>query len=250
MKVALCLSGQLRTFEKTYELIYNNIIVPNNADVFIHSWITDENTYFGTDPSRIYITDDNSHLKALELYKPKKYLFEKPKSFKNYHHLKIPIGWQNTCKSNIINPSAHIATQTVSMFYGIYKCNELKEDYANENNITYDAVIRLRFDAIIPKQILISNFNLNNLYYQNLNHPDNIISDWINIGNNNIMNIFSSIFLYIGFLNNLKQNEHTYVSIHPDPDCFWGNEYLIYEIIKRFSIKSLPYDFKASLLYK
>jgi hypothetical protein len=35
-KVALCISGQPRSALETFSLIYENIIVPNNADVFIH----------------------------------------------------------------------------------------------------------------------------------------------------------------------------------------------------------------------
>lgn len=36
MKVAICISWQPRCALETYPLIYENIIIPNNADVFIH----------------------------------------------------------------------------------------------------------------------------------------------------------------------------------------------------------------------
>jgi hypothetical protein len=36
MKVAVCLSGQPRNANDTFGFIMNNIIKPNNADVFIH----------------------------------------------------------------------------------------------------------------------------------------------------------------------------------------------------------------------
>ena len=38
MKIALCISGQPRSFEKGYEYHYKNIIENNDVDVFIHTW--------------------------------------------------------------------------------------------------------------------------------------------------------------------------------------------------------------------
>ncbi len=40
MKVAVCLFGHLRTYKKCYKSIIKNIIHPNNADVFMHTWDT------------------------------------------------------------------------------------------------------------------------------------------------------------------------------------------------------------------
>ena len=38
MKVALCLAGHMRSYERTIDDWKANIIQPLNADVFIHSW--------------------------------------------------------------------------------------------------------------------------------------------------------------------------------------------------------------------
>jgi len=39
IKIALCLSGQPRFFERGYEFIKKNIIDPNdNVDIFTHLW--------------------------------------------------------------------------------------------------------------------------------------------------------------------------------------------------------------------
>ena len=38
LKVAIMLTGHLRTFEKTYPTILKNLILPLSADVFIHTW--------------------------------------------------------------------------------------------------------------------------------------------------------------------------------------------------------------------
>jgi len=44
-KVALCISGQPRRALETFPFINENIIKPNNADVFIHMHYDDENLY-------------------------------------------------------------------------------------------------------------------------------------------------------------------------------------------------------------
>jgi len=45
MRVALCLSGQPRNALYTFSYIYNNIIKPNNADVFMHLNFENDNRY-------------------------------------------------------------------------------------------------------------------------------------------------------------------------------------------------------------
>ena len=45
MRVAVCLSGQPRNALITYEYIFQNIIQPNNADVFIHMNYDENNLY-------------------------------------------------------------------------------------------------------------------------------------------------------------------------------------------------------------
>ena len=37
-KIALCLSGYLRTFEECYPSILKNIIADNDVDIFIHTY--------------------------------------------------------------------------------------------------------------------------------------------------------------------------------------------------------------------
>ena len=45
MKVALCLSGQPRNALSAFNEIYNNIIEPNNADVFMYLNFDNDNRY-------------------------------------------------------------------------------------------------------------------------------------------------------------------------------------------------------------
>ena len=75
----------------------------------------------------------------------------------------------------------------------------MKEDYSVQNNVKYDFVIKLRYDVSPSIKI---NFNdkllqKNILYYQNLNQPLNMISDWFAMGSNDIINVWGSMYFYI-----------------------------------------------------
>jgi hypothetical protein len=90
------------------------------------------------------------------------------------------------------------------MYYSIFKCNELKETYANENGIVYDYVIRVRFDFLPKQPIYCMSIDPNFIYYVAMSQPDDLISDWLNMGSNAIMNIYESLYLNMEYLNTLQ----------------------------------------------
>ena len=47
MKIALCFSGQPRSYEKGYEYYKKNLLDHYDVDVFIHTWDTDDMDWFG-----------------------------------------------------------------------------------------------------------------------------------------------------------------------------------------------------------
>ena len=61
MKIALCFSGQTRSFEKGYEYFKRNLLDHYDVDVYIHSW------------KRTAVEGESC---VNGLYKPKDYLFE------------------------------------------------------------------------------------------------------------------------------------------------------------------------------
>ena len=253
MKVAVCLSGQLRTFDKTYNSIIENLVKPNNADVFIHSW-DETNISTGIDKSRIYACNTNNIDKVLTYFNPQKYVFDKPMDFIEYNDLHVSDGWIDTIMKmhNMSREDAkqHCIRNTCSMFYSIYKCNELKNTYANENNFEYDYIIRCRFDLKIKKPIYISQFSNNKLYYHNLNQQDNMVSDWFNISNNNNMNIYSDVFKNIYTLNNLTEKTRCdNISFRGSSQFTWGNEYLIREILHINKIEKQIHNFDIEPIY-
>ncbi len=242
MKVAVCISGQMRSFEKCYSNIYENIIKPNNADVFIHTWYDENNLRIeGVDPKRhnIYY-EKGDDVKVIDLYKPKSYLIETPIYFRN-PNIKIPEKYIERIKTmrqnNIKDESIH---HSYSMFYSIFKCNQIKEEYSYKNNIYYDCVIKIRFDIRPTEPLLCLNYDMNYIYYAEINQPDELISDWINMGSTEIMNIYSSTFLHLEYLNNFKyfkKEQRINNTCYPSDECSWGNEHLIRDIMLLFNIQ-------------
>lgn len=138
MRVALCISGQPRSVARVYPAIYENIIAPNNADVYIHSWIDDN--IKGKKPVAAggHVASDtiphNIEKIILDLYKPKNYIFEPQIEFdeKNYNERKL----------QSIRPKF-----SISQRYSIMKSIGLTE------GVEYDAIIRMRFDWKIHNRI-------------------------------------------------------------------------------------------------
>jgi len=193
-KVAVCLSGHLRTFEKTFKSLRDNLINPLNCDVFIHTWETlgSENSKGGSDQSSS-ITTTKSKLSLInEVYSPKKINIER--FDKDYF---INLG------NKIIVPEkerifvvGHLGYH-FAMFYSILKSNDLKSEYEIENNFKYDYVIRIRPDIFLESRIDRSIFPVNpkiitvpiiaQYCYEGMN-------DQIGIGSSDNMNIYCSLF--------------------------------------------------------
>lgn len=197
-KVAICLSGQPRCIEKVFPSIKKLIVDPNNADVFIHSWY---------DPSSVGTKFDGAvwagELEAIrpdldriivDLYKPTRYIFEVQRKF--------DISIYNRQTIDILENKQNLFT-TKSMFYSIFRSNELKKEYEINNNFVYDYTIRCRFDIEFFNEINIDNYK-DMLDDNSIIMPDDIPSSAWNIacndnfafGKSKVMDIYSSFYLH------------------------------------------------------
>lgn len=144
MKVALLLTGQPRFLTgESYESIKKEILRNYDVDVFCHTW-WEPDTIYQTAPwsglGTIKISGDVP--KIIEtIYSPKVLKVEKPKSPQDFSNLQV---FKNT---------SHITTpyNLSSMYLSIQKCYEIFRDYSESNNISYDWVIRLRYDGFVEK---------------------------------------------------------------------------------------------------
>lgn len=246
MRVAVCLSGQMRSFKECYPNIYQYIIQPNNADVFLHSWYDEEQLHqLASDTKRTNTTfqrGDDQEL--LRLYQPKAYCIEKPFSFFN-PKMEIPMAFMTRAAGMMGEPSPnetvyrHVVNTTYSMMYSIFKCNQLKEEYAYKNNLYYDVVIKLRYDVIVEQPLLCAEYPIDAIYYPDLGHPDELIADWINMGSTPIMNVHASTFLHLEYIHKFQYFplEVRYPNtLYPSERCTWGNEHLLRDMMTLFNI--------------
>lgn len=121
MKVALCISGQARTWEQNRSNIIDNVISNYNCKIFTATDVP----LAGITPERsIFIPD-------LDVYKNKLEKITKHHHWGN-HNGPIPI---------------------LKWMYKLYKCNELKKEFEQESDEIFDIVIRMRPDTVFTKKV-------------------------------------------------------------------------------------------------
>jgi len=150
MRIALCISGQPRTWEKCYQNWFDNIMPGVEKDVFFHLWDYNSlpsiiNVIPGAPPNYDKkISDDEKNL-IVETLKPKEYKFDNKEFSKHSHDpslinefVRTPLAWY--CRSQ---------------YYSLWYAAQLKRQYELENNFDYDIVFRMRTDLIFldPVQV-------------------------------------------------------------------------------------------------
>jgi hypothetical protein len=173
MKIALCLSGQPRSFEKGYEYHKKNLLDHYDVDVFIHSWMYPED-----------LLD-----KIEDLYKPADMNYE------------LPLNEEYFKKYNVANHQ-YPAYNTTQMFYGVFMSNHICKKYAQTLNIKYDVVIRSRFDFAINVKLNYEEVQANLIYVPNCrqNPEHTVANDQYAYGTPEVMNLYAQTYNNIDFL--------------------------------------------------
>jgi hypothetical protein len=257
-KVALCISGQPRKALETYPYINEYIIKPNNADVFIHMHHDSNQLYMEklhADNGNCILTESIDK-EVIQLYSPKRVLVESPRNFQkpnicipekrleNMKHMNRHKNWGDE------QHRIHIVKQLTSMYYSIYKANELKEVYANESGFVYDYVIRIRFDLMPLEPIICQKLDPLYIHYLELNQQDDLISDWINISSNAVMNIYASLYLNMEYLNTFqyyKKEERQPNLLEPSDICGGLSEHMLRDLMYLYKIPKMAMHIKCHL---
>jgi hypothetical protein len=182
MKIAFCFSGIARSIEKTKDQ-WLSIMDGYDADVYASFWDFNDRDEL------------DAREKFAEIYSPKQMEVENFQSFNETtlnmfrENLQIPTNLNFSTQTYVYN------LNVISMYYKIWRANML----ANSGN--YDIIVRCRTD-LFPKDRI--SFKINDM----LNLPVGYtwISSWKNsggpsdsfaYGNKEMMNFYSSIFLFI-----------------------------------------------------
>lgn len=152
--------GEIRGSPEIWKNVYRNLIMPYNADVFMHhvyydkellSTVASQNGDFNW-----YYDKKGTHLKPpvelFEIFKPKKMLLESRPTYDLdiYHKIK------ETRSENKTTPLQYHAIRNQAE--SRKKTIQLKKDYEKEHSFKYDIVINTRLDLriLFPLKLYIS----------------------------------------------------------------------------------------------
>ena len=192
MKIAMCIGGLPRFIKESHSLFSKYLVGFEDMDIFVHSWSESEND----NPENIDLkqgTTGNSENKTRletvnmisDVYKPTGYLYE-------------PQKWD-------LSPNGIKAEEFVhwSMFYSICRANEIKKQYELENNISYDCVIRTRFDCGLLEKLdvleHIDKFECTVLapWIHRHGTSDESLMDWFNFSSSEVMNTHAQVWKHM-----------------------------------------------------
>tara|TARA_Y100000593_G_scaffold83418_1_gene157155 strand:+ start:7832 stop:8497 length:666 start_codon:yes stop_codon:yes gene_type:complete len=152
MKTAVCLmglscgyndKGNVIKFDKSYDSIKRNIIEINNADVFYHTWTTNDK----------YIDKAEHENRLRDLYNPINY----------------------KCEDQIIFSDDRSKTHQIkSRWYSHKQSISLLANHERKNNFEYDWVFVTRFDCEYYRSIEFNTLNNKKFYISNWRYPHNI----------------------------------------------------------------------------
>lgn len=206
MRTCLLISGLPRSVEACHKNIMDNIITPNNPDIFIHTW-GDEAELLG-------------HISAL--YNPVSIKVEKQRIFKNTHNDldRMMVSHGRSYKREMF------VEMVYSSWYSIQQANLLKEHYRLENDVVYDYVIRARFDITYSKVVRCADYDRNVLNISNKGLPPDMIDDRFAFGSNSLMNVYASGFNLLDHVNDIRATK----------DGIYCGETLVFEMARIFGL--------------
>lgn len=172
LKIALCLSGQPRSYIGGYEYHKKNLLDKHNVDVFIHTW-------------------KDSFLYDIEtLYKPVALKLDEP----------LNATYINSKYTKVANPQFP-AFNTYSMWYSVFEANELRKLYTLRKGIEYDIVIRSRFDYALNRELDFDVVENHTLYVpqDRMTPAHDFCSDMFAYGRPDVMDCYSNTFTNIDY---------------------------------------------------
>jgi len=157
MKIALVMSGHMRSFRECFSSQEKYLLSVLNPDVYLHTWDETHSktqSWHNQNGKSVSLTDE--HLNDIErMYSPKTVLVEK----------------QQICKNDSLLHATQMSLCGLrNMTYGISKSHQLMMD----SGIHYDFIVRFRPDILLKSEITSEYKNLTEsevLYYGNPNPP-------------------------------------------------------------------------------
>lgn len=236
MKVAVLFFGEIRGTPEAWKDIYEKIVAPNHADVFMHHVYYHHDVYQHLSPEGkkvfdFYYLQGNKGVhysppkELLEIFRPKKILLD---ARPNYSSPELP-----DIMKKLKRDSADVDNTSYEQVKVLYhtirnqsdsrkKVVELKNQYETDNHLQYDAIIMTRLDVALLEPVCI-HVPLEHLYAKVYFYANNCpsycvpqIREQILVGNGKSMNVIAAFHdaapnLYLELCNHdshFRQNEH------------------------------------------
>lgn len=199
MRVAICLSGLVRTYRKTYENFCDALIKPNQhheIDIFISTWPVEHSNNSMERTRRVAWYGDQTppfpenpldYHDIQAKYRPQFILIEKPKTFN--------VPWY------VETPNCNIQS-IMNMFYKIHSADLMRRQHERLEGWKYPAVIRTRFDTLIPFPIVLDEIDLSVITGPCMSElPPFEGRQWFNdkfaVGNSDNMSVYGDWYCHI-----------------------------------------------------
>jgi hypothetical protein len=160
MKIAVQVSGNLRTFETCGPLLKRYLLDRYDCDVFVHTWDQlehNQQSYHGgfTKKNGSLEVNDDIKKKVEQFYHPKKFVSENQSITGVVDGMFVeprPVGHRN---------GPHNGTSCQTMWNGLWTqvaANKLRQDYQREKKVKYDFAVRIRPDVGLLEPFSIEPF--------------------------------------------------------------------------------------------
>ena len=136
MKIAVCLTGHVRSFERTFPQLERHLLSRHDADVFIHTWdvVGHQHREYRPRPT----DQTRAPLETVRaLYAPARMVVE--------DNADVLRRWRFDGPIYVADGQAE-PQYIYSQLYSTYRANRLKLEHERAGGFTYDVTIRLRFD--------------------------------------------------------------------------------------------------------
>jgi hypothetical protein len=226
MKIALCLSGHMRTHVWAHQFWQKNLLSLYDVDVFIHTWDTVGPRSFGkysTEHNPVPREDYNSGIlsspeinisEVISTWNPKQFVVDAYADFHDTFQKQIvPILNERDRRGIPAGFEHHHPLSVRSMLYKRFVCNQLKIEYEQVNNMKYDLVIQTRPDIVLTSPIsddILHDHSL--LYFHNCRSvtPDPEINDFGCIGSSENIDVWCDLYNKIDLLFSILQKEQNF----------------------------------------
>jgi hypothetical protein len=160
MKTAVLFFGEIRGFSELWKRVYEQIVLSNNADVFMHNYYYDPDFLEQHEDPEIrdalkeYYNNKGLNLypnqELYDIFAPKARSLEKRKEYAKDNQKTIDKCINNNSYPNHIRKEKKYIDMYFNTIMGQHysrkKVVELKQDYENKNGFVYDNVIMTRLD--------------------------------------------------------------------------------------------------------